>query len=47
MLYCDSFEMTPQEVITFAKDTKVAFRYNDFGFQHIAAETCGFFAVGL
>jgi hypothetical protein len=47
--YCDSFGvLPPQEVITFCKRIpKSSLGYNDFGFQHIKAETCGFFAVGL
>jgi hypothetical protein len=47
--YCDSFGvLPPQEVITFCKRIpKSHLGYNDFGFQHIKAETCGFFAVGL
>jgi hypothetical protein len=47
--YCDSFGMLmPQEVIAFCKRIpKSHLGYNDVGFQHIKAETCGFFAVGL
>ena len=38
----------PQEVITFCKKIpKSHLGYNDFGFQHIKAETCGWYGVGL
>jgi hypothetical protein len=29
------------------KKSSPSLGYNDFGFQHIKAETCGFYAVGL
>jgi hypothetical protein len=47
--YCDSFGvLMPQEVITFCKKIpKSRLGYNDFAFQDIKAETCGFFTVGL
>jgi hypothetical protein len=47
--YCDSYGvLPPQEIITFAKRIpKSRLGYNDFAFQDIKAETCGFFCVGL
>jgi hypothetical protein len=47
--YCDSFGvLMPQEVITFCKRIpKSHLSYNDFGFQHIKSETCGWYCVGL
>jgi hypothetical protein len=47
--YCDSFGvLPPKEVITFCKNIpKSHLGYNDFAFQNIKAETCGWFAVGL
>jgi hypothetical protein len=47
--YCDSFGvLPPQEVISFCKRIpKSHLGYNDFGYQNIKAETCGFFACGL
>jgi hypothetical protein len=47
--YCDSFGvLPPQEVISLCKRIpKSTLGYNDFGYQNIKAETCGFFAVGL
>jgi hypothetical protein len=47
--YCDSFGvLPPQEVIAFCRRIqKSHLGYNDFGYQHIKAETCGFFACGL
>jgi hypothetical protein len=38
----------PQEIISFCKRIqKSHLGYNDFAFQNIKAETCGWFAVGL
>jgi hypothetical protein len=38
----------PQEIISFCKKIpKSHLAYNDFVFQDIKAETCGFCAVGL
>jgi hypothetical protein len=47
--YCDSFGvLPPQEIIAFCKRIpKSHLGYNDFAFQNIKAETCGWFAVGL
>jgi hypothetical protein len=47
--YCDSFGvLPPQEVISFCKRIpKTTLGYNDFGYQNIKGETCGFFACGL
>jgi hypothetical protein len=47
-LHQDSFGvLMPQEVITFCKRIpKSHLGYNDFGFQHIKAETCGWYCVG-
>jgi hypothetical protein len=48
-MYVDSFGiLPPQEVISNCKKIpKSHLGYNDFAFQNIKAETCGFFAVGL
>jgi hypothetical protein len=47
--YCDSFGvLPPQEIITFCKRIpKSHLGYNDFAFQNIKAETCGWYCVGL
>jgi hypothetical protein len=47
--YCDSFGvLPPQEVISFCKRIpKSHLAYNDFAFQNIKTETCGFYSVGL
>jgi hypothetical protein len=47
--YCDSFGiLPPQGVITFCKRIpKSHLAYNDFAFQDIRTETCGFHGVGL
>jgi hypothetical protein len=47
--YCDSFGvLMPQEIIAFCKRIpKSHLGYNDFGFQHIKSETCGWYCVGL
>jgi hypothetical protein len=47
--YQDSFGvLMPQEVITFCKRIlKSRLGYNDFGFQDIKGETCGWYSVGL
>jgi hypothetical protein len=47
--YCDSFGvLMPQEIIAFCKKIpKSHLGYNDFGFQHIKSETCGWYCVGL
>jgi hypothetical protein len=47
--YCDSFGvLLPKEVIAFCKRIpKSHLGYNDFVFQYIKAETCGWYAVGL
>jgi hypothetical protein len=48
-MYVDSFGiLPPQEVITFCKRIpKSHLGYNDFGYQHIKSETCGWYCVGL
>jgi hypothetical protein len=48
-MYVESFGiLPPQEVISFCKKRpKSQLGYNDFAFQNIKAEMCGFFAVGL
>jgi hypothetical protein len=47
--YQDSFGvLMPQEFITFCKRIpKSRLGYNDFGFQDIKSETCGWYCVGL
>jgi hypothetical protein len=47
--YQDSFGvLMPQEVITFCKRIpKSRLGYNDFGFQDIKSETCGWYSAGL
>ncbi len=46
---CESFGvLLPKEVIAFCKRIPKSYLgYNDFAFQNIKAETCGWFAVGL